>query len=53
MSITQKKDVLKLFGIMGEVLGESLVPFIPKLLSICHKKFEDPQLHIATSDSIG
>lgn len=53
MGIAQRKEGLKLFGIMGEVFGESLLQFIPKLLSICSKKFEDCQVHISISDSIG
>ncbi len=53
MGISQRKEALKFFGIMGEVFEDSMIAFIPKIMSICVKRFEDPQLHVALSDSLG
>ncbi len=53
MSIMHKREVAKIYGIMGEVFGESLVAFISRILETCEPKLEDPQLHVAISDSLG
>jgi len=53
MGAAQRKESLKIFGLMGEIFEDSLLPFIPKILNICQKRFEDPNLHISISDSLG
>ncbi len=53
MGVSQRKEGLKLFGIMGEVFEDSLLAFVPKVLAICTKRLEDPQLHAVVSDSLG
>eukprot|EP00826_Nyctotherus_ovalis_P009629 TRINITY_DN12547_c0_g1_i2.p1 TRINITY_DN12547_c0_g1~~TRINITY_DN12547_c0_g1_i2.p1 ORF type:complete len:542 (-),score=180.89 TRINITY_DN12547_c0_g1_i2:653-2278(-) len=53
MGLIQRKEGMKLFGVMGEVFESSLFPFIPKVINICQKRVEDPQLHTSVSDSLG
>lgn len=55
MSMSQKKEMLKLFGNLGEIFGENLLPFTSKIYGIFQKKFKDldPQLNQAISDSFG
>jgi len=53
MGLIQRKEGMKLFGVMGEVFESSLFPFIPKIIAICQKRVEDPQLHTSVSDSLG
>ena len=53
MSLIQRKEGMKLFGVMGEVFEDNLSPFVYKIVSLCLKRAEDPQLHTAISDSLG
>ena len=32
MKPTQKKEQIKLFGLLGEFFGENLIPFMPKII---------------------
>jgi hypothetical protein len=55
MNTQQKKEILKLFGVLGEIFGENLIPFMQRINVIFQKKFKDidPALNIALSDSFG
>ena len=33
MKASQKREHLKLFGLLGEFFGENIIPFMPKILS--------------------
>ena len=43
--LAHKAECIKLFGVAGEIFEETLVPFVPKILSVCIKKAEDGHLH--------
>mmetsp|Transcript_42873 Transcript_42873/g.41205 ORF Transcript_42873/g.41205 Transcript_42873/m.41205 type:complete len:121 (+) Transcript_42873:4-366(+) len=41
MKQSQKKEQIKLFGLLGEYFGEKVIPFLPKILQFYQKKFKD------------
>ena len=41
MKPSQKKELLKIFGLLGEIFGENLIPFMPKILQFYQKKIKD------------
>jgi hypothetical protein len=49
----QRKSWARLYGVMGEVFEDSLTPYVPRILSLCSRQFEDASLHVPISDSIG
>ena len=51
--LLQKKEAFKLFGVAGETFKETIIPFIPKIITISIKKLENAHLHEAISDSMG
>jgi len=53
IALPQREEALKFIGIMGEVFGEALIPFIPKILILTQKWVKEPQMHIPLSNSIG
>ena len=55
MKVTQKKEYIKLFGLAGEIFEETLLPFIPKIMTSLQKKLKenDHHLHEAWSESLG
>jgi hypothetical protein len=55
MKPQQKKEYIKLYGLAGEIFEDSLIPFIPKILSNLSKKIkeETTQMHSAVSDTLG
>ena len=46
MKPSQKREHLKLFGQLGELFGENVIPFMPKIILFYQKKFVniDPTL---------
>jgi hypothetical protein len=32
MKLTQKKEMVKMYGVAGEIFEESLIPFLPKVM---------------------
>ena len=52
-NLLQRKESLKLFGMAGEIFEDTMIPFIPKILTLCTKRLDNTQLHLAISDSIG
>jgi len=53
MTLYHKKEITKVYGLMGEVFTESLIPFFGKLISSFKTRWEDTSLHVALSDSFG
>lgn len=53
MKLMHKREIFKIFGIAAEIFEDALLPFLNKILSVCHKRLNEPQLHSAISDSIG
>ena len=55
MKLSHKKEMLKFYGESAEVFEESLVPFLPKILTYLQRKLKDgdPNLHGVISESIG
>ena len=53
--LSQKKEQIKLIGLIGEYFGEKVIPFVPKILQFYQKKLKDadPKLSITYADSIG
>ena len=49
----QRKEVLKVLGIIGEIFGNSLFPFLAKIFSIVNKKSQEQQLHTSIAVSLG
>lgn len=51
----QKKEMIKLYGMAAEIFEESLIPFMPKILTYLQRKLKDNDalLHVAISDSLG
>ena len=43
MKSTQKKEYIGVYGIAAEIFEESLIPFIPKILSQISKKLKEGQ----------
>lgn len=43
---SQKKEHIKLFGQLGEMFGENIIPFLPKIIQFYEKRSKDidPQL---------
>ena len=53
---TQKKEYIKIYGIASEIFEESLIPFLPKVLSQIQQKLKEndaPEIHNAYAESIG
>lgn len=55
LSPMQRKEFIKLYGYIAEVLEGDCIPFIPKLVSIMQKKLKEsnPHLHEAIAASFG
>ncbi|CDW76319.1 armadillo beta-catenin-like repeat-containing protein [Stylonychia lemnae] len=55
MKPMQKKEHLRIFGQLGELFGENIIPFMPKIIQFYQRKFKDidPQLSQALADSLG
>jgi hypothetical protein len=41
MKPLQKREHFKIFGQLGELFGENVIPFMPKILQFYQKKFKD------------
>ncbi len=39
MKPMQKREYLRIFGQLGELFGENIIPFMPKILQFFKKKF--------------
>lgn len=53
---TQKKEYIKVYAIAAEIFEESLVPFLPKILSQIQQKLKEndqQEIHSAYAESIG
>ena len=53
---TQKKEYIKVYGIAAEIFEESLIPFLPKILSQIQAKLkgnDQQDIHNAYAESIG
>lgn len=55
MKSTQKKEYIKVYAIAAEIFEESLIPFLPKILSTFTKKLkeESGEIHCAYADALG
>lgn len=55
MKNTQRKEYIKLYALAAEIFEESLIPFIPKILSQISKWLKDASSEIqqAYADSLG
>jgi hypothetical protein len=55
MKSTQKKEYFKLYGLAAEIFEESLIPFLPKVLSNLQKKVKegDNHIHSAVAEAFG
>eukprot|EP00826_Nyctotherus_ovalis_P031504 TRINITY_DN2518_c0_g2_i9.p1 TRINITY_DN2518_c0_g2~~TRINITY_DN2518_c0_g2_i9.p1 ORF type:complete len:526 (-),score=134.40 TRINITY_DN2518_c0_g2_i9:685-2262(-) len=53
MTLYHKKEITKVYGLMGEVFTESLIPFFTKIIASFKTRWDDPSLHVALSDSFG
>lgn len=55
MKPSQKKEQIKLFGMLGEFFGEKMIPFMPKIIQFYQKKFKDidPSLCQTLAESMG
>jgi hypothetical protein len=53
MTLYHKKEITKVYGLMGEVFTESLIPFFGKLISSFKTRWEDKEFRVALSDSFG
>lgn len=53
MNLSQKREAAKVYGLMGEVFTESLIPFLGKVIASIKGRWDEPALHISLSDSFG
>jgi len=53
MTTSHKKETFKAYSLMGEIFGESMLAFFPKIFPSCETKWEDPNLHVSLSDNLG
>ena len=55
MKNTQKKEYIRVFGMAAEIFEESLIPFIPKILSQITKKLKDgnQEVNQAYAEALG
>lgn len=56
MKPMQKREHMRLFGLLGEIFGEALIPFMPKIIQNFYlKKFKDldPTLSAPLAESLG
>lgn len=55
MKTTQKKEYIRVFGMAAEIFEESLIPFIPKILSQITKRLKDgnQEVNNAYADALG
>ena len=55
MKLSQIKEYVKLYGLAGEIFEETLLPFIPKIMTYLQKKLKesDHHVHETCADSIG
>jgi hypothetical protein len=55
MKSNHKKELIKLYGQAAEIFEESLIPFMPRILTYLQRKLKDGDvnLHVAISESLG
>jgi hypothetical protein len=56
MKPQQKKEYIKIYGKAAQIFEESLIPYLPKMLNILHKKAKmegQNELHGVISDTLG
>jgi len=55
MKPQQKREQIKIYGLAAEIFEESLIPFLPKILSTLSKKLKEgvTQIQEAVSDALG
>jgi hypothetical protein len=50
------KEQIKMFGVAADIFGESIIPFIPKILLNLTKLTKEEataRLHVSISDTLG
>jgi len=46
MKSSQKKEYIKLYGLAGEIFEETLLPFVPKIMTYIQKKLKENDHHL-------
>ncbi len=55
MKTASKREHVRIFGQLGEIFGDKIIPFLPKILQFYQKKFRDidPLVVTAFAESMG